>query len=281
MGSLWKRRIIVEIGGAKWEHPEYHITGQVVMTDRGQPAKAKVRLFNLSLRSMNAITRKMPMTVQAGHEEATIRTIFSGVIDRVQAEWTKTESILTVEAQEKRVEALQKRVPGLSFQPGTSVEDVVREVFQSVGITPGVIQGGGLVYEKRGYNLDPQHTAARALDELAGDVTRYAGRKWVWYVANGRGHFVPDGQPTGLSWTVSPKTGLIRFPMPTEAATVDEEMQSSRDWLVQTVLLPGIVPGDQITVESKRNPISGVVVSVSHSFSPDGEFATALVVRRK
>lgn len=280
MGTLWKRRIIVTIGGAKWEHPEYWITGQVVMTDRGQPARAKIRLYNLSLRSMNAITRKMEVTVEAGHEEATIRRIFQGVVDRVHAEWTKTESILTVEAQEKRVEALQKRVPGLSFQPGTSVEDIVREVYKSVGITPGVIQGGGLVYEKRGYNLDPQHTAARALDELANDVTRHAGKKWIWYVANGRGHFVPDGAPTGLSWTVSPKTGLIRFPMPAEAVTTDEEMESERDWVVQTVLLPGIVPGDRITVESKRNPVSGVVVSVHHSFAPVGDFTTTLVVRK-
>lgn len=280
MGNLWRRRIIVEIGGARWEYPPYYITGQVLLQARGQPAQAKVRLFNLALKSMNAIRRRMEMTISAGHEEATVRRIFLGVVNQVSAEWTRTESILHVKAQEKRVEVLHKRLPGLSFAPGVSAEDVVREVFRSVGIEPAVVDGGGLRYEKHGYNLDPQHTVARALDELADDVGRHTGRKWVWYVAGGRGYFVADGTPTGLAWTLTPKTGLIRFPLPAADVTTDEEHEHAQDFVVESVLLPGIQPGDTLTVQSKRNPISGTVESVTHTFSPDGEFRTTVVVRR-
>jgi hypothetical protein len=150
-----------------------------------------------------------------------------------------------------------------SWPGGASASEVLDRVIARSGLARGVVRLGEDVRWATGYAAFG--SVRQVVDRLA-RATRSA-----WAVQDGAIQVWPIGeQRLSRGYTLSPSSGLLDSP----------EQRDGGRWLVRSLLLPSIRPGDAITVRSRALDGAMIVQDVTHSAdSWDGAFESALIVR--
>ena len=255
--TLFRRKIALTVNQTKVE--ELQVDFEVVKSLAKEPNTLSARVYNLSQETREKWTALNGAGVQldAGYEEGGYGTIFLGKLEGTQTTIEGPDRVTVVEATDGRYEQSQRI--SKSYGPGTSVETVARDLIKYIGKGVGNVidklrsgaESGGLANTlKNGFVVD-----GRAFDELD-KLARSRGLEAS--IQDGRIQLLGKNLPNArTAYKLTPETGLIASP----------SVDSKKILKCKTLLIPDIVPGRQIVVDSDFVKGSYRVIRVTYTGS--------------
>jgi hypothetical protein len=250
-----------------------HIAFEVQRTIRSaQPGKATVRLWNLTRDRQSEIEQaeSAQVIVEAGYTgDRGAEQIFNGELFRargggsgfqqraIRSEQSATDIVTIVEARDGGGQIQGARIEQ-SFEPGVSVETVLRACATALGVGAGNIDSVASIAQLvAGGSTYPEGTVLSG--SASRELTRILdGLDLRWSVQHGALQILRRGQPLqAQAIRLSPSTGLVGFP---DVGT--------RGRVHATALLtPDLWPGRAVILESSR--VEGRYVIQSTTFKGD------------
>lgn len=245
-----------EVQEATQSRDTLRVVFEVQKGNTKNPNSAKVEIYNLSRDSRQAIaaTERPLVIIEAGYT-GNIQQLFRGNLVFAQSERRGTDFITRVESGDGQQQLATARV-NESFAPGTQITQVVEALSAAIDIDPGNLisrfQEGGL---RKGITefVSGRVISGRVIDELR-KITDSAGLELS--IQDGRFQVLDPDRDTGeTAFLVTPRSGLIGSPDTGDQGSVE----------FTTLLLPGLLPGRRVRLESAEIEGDYRVEKVTHS----------------
>lgn len=150
--SKWIRETIVMVGGATFTYQGYEIHFDVTFDDTEDPDQAKVKIFNLTPETENAIEVGDEFVLMSGYQ-GNIGTLLEGIVTDCHSEVDGTERICEIEASDTSEEKLNKQITK-AWGPGVTASEVAEYVIDEAGLEVGEISLKEDVEYEHGYCVD-------------------------------------------------------------------------------------------------------------------------------
>lgn len=216
---------------------------KVTRSVRREPNRAEIQIYNLSETTRSQVENGGEISLFAGYEDPP--QLFRGDSRYVWTVWDGFDAITTVTARDGGRAYADVQI-ARSYNPGTLVATVVRDIVDAMGIGRGNLEDFSLTLRDQSTLADGYVAHGRA-SRVLNDLIRSSGHRWS--VQNGSLQIQRQGQALQTrSVVLSADSGLIGVP------TWDERGNRTRGrrGLLSAVSLiqPGIEPGRQVRVEA-------------------------------
>lgn len=221
------------------------------------PNNAEVQLYNLAESTRNKLTEKPDNTVriEAGYESA--EQIFFGVLRRATVE-RQNEDIVTMlsagDGEDKQTATISK-----SWATGTPISKILKDFVSALGLGLGNSLEFPFALTSYGSVLTKGLTISGPLTEEFHQFLRSLGLKYS--IQDGTLQLLDIQNPVtkGVGPLVSPDTGLIG------EARLDIDKDTKKTIVIgKALLLPDLVPGRSIKVQSNRVNGNFAVTKTNH-----------------
>jgi hypothetical protein len=211
---------------------------------RKQLAKTTSTATGAAAASNGTVAATIPCIITAGYQQRK-SVLFSGELRAAQDRSVGPNVITELSTGDGDTAITQSRI-NLSIPHGASLSQVVNLVFQAFG---PAVQAGNLQSAITQFQNSPQAAQMFAKGgvmkgsaaEIMSDLCRSIGAQWS--VQNGALQILPLGEPApGVATVVDEDHGMVGIP------TVDSKGIAN----VQTLMLPGVIPGSMIQLTSRN-----------------------------
>lgn len=225
-------------GGAGIELVGLRFNFNVKKTKTSEPNTATIKIYNLAQNTRDNIQAKnQGIVLSAGYRDYSER-LFVGVIKRLEHKRDNTEIVTEMECKDGGIDLSRSVEFKKSYASGTSKLRIIKDILKAM---PHVIEGK--ISSDATSGVIP---GKLALSGGARIVLNKLARAWgfEWSVQNGALNILELGTGTitnqAMAIVLKPNTGLIGSPVKTD-----------RGAKFQSLLIPDIVPGSYITLESE------------------------------
>lgn len=216
------------------------------------PNTAEFVVYNLSPEHQDLLgSDEQTLLFSAGYQDSQ-ETLFLGIVERARTEKVDGTYKTRLQAGDGTSKIVESRV-SKSFARGTLVAEVVRTLVKSLQIGEGnlpilaptlALTSGSLLP----HALTLHGSAATGLTEICNSLG------CSWSIQNGVFQIQKNGVPVGLGPLVTPDTGLIGSPQSEPKNVVT----------FQTLLVPGIFPGQYVFLKSAKRSGTVEVTQTRH-----------------
>lgn len=225
-----------------------HISFEIEKVETVGGNKAKVMVSNLSLASQKKIkaNANMLLVLQVGYKDGNgLETILVGTIVDVSHDNSKPDSTTTIEVEDGNGYTKKSRVK-VSFGKGAKAISPINSALDSFGVPKKVSAVVTRLLDKTlptGYSFSGY--ASDLIDEICDD------NNLTWSIQNNEFKIYPK---TGTDENAPIKSVLINSPIhkvkkSQNASALDKDFTG---WTIDALLMPKVLPGGTITVESKE-----------------------------
>lgn len=281
MSSLFNKICSVSIGPENSEGIKLsglRVVFSINKSTKAEENHAKITLTNLSKESINYIEKDQVIILKAGYEEDTgERILFSGYISNFYTDYSSKPDIHTIIEAIDGSKKLEESDLSICYEGNMTIKQILKDLSKKIRspeildlsklpiLTNKTLNGLSFVGEIR-YLLD-------YLGKSAG---------FEWSIQNGSLKICALGSSnTQVVTHISPESGLIGSPERMLDITKSKKDGEIPGWKVKTLLLPGIEPGNPISIESRDISKGSIfkVYSIEHSGDTDGnDWTTSLKV---
>jgi hypothetical protein len=213
-------------------------------THRFQLAKATAKPAGKASAGNGTVAAVVPCIIMAGYQQR--KTLFfSGELRAAQDKTSGPNVVTEISSGDGDTAITQARL-NVSVAPGATLSQVVNQVLAAFGpaVQPGNLQSALAQFAgsaQASQAFAKGMTLKGSASEIFTDICRSIGAQWS--VQNGALQILPLGQPApGVATVVDENHGMIGTP------TVDSKGIA----VVETLMLPGIIPGSLIQLTSKN-----------------------------
>jgi len=198
-----------------------------------EPNALSLSVYNLNDRSIGFIqSEDAVITLQAGYR-GMIENIFSGDVDHTEVTRQGPDRVTKIESGDGS-RAIESRV-AFSFDSGTTVAEVVEKVMASMSAKSVIGEIKGAMTDQFANGFSASGLAKDVMDRLA------AKMDFSWSIQDNEITVIPKTEASDdVAIFVSPQTGLLGSPSPTEGGLV-----------LNTLMLPKARPGKKINLSSR------------------------------
>ena len=231
-------------------------TFRLVRDDKPEPNTAEIAIYNLSADSRAQLQGKgFRCVLQAGYGDQ-VEQIFSGEVRQFDHLRAGVDWVTKLELGDGERAWRHARVAE-SFNPGTSIADVLKKVVGAVASDPGnALQ----VAQRIAGEFSAGYVAhGRAAVELTQLLEPHG---YTWSVQDGRMQILgPDEYTADVGPLVSPSTGLVGTP----EIGAPEKKGGRHTLKLKSLLLPGMRPGQRFELRSAAKTGTFKAKKVSHT----------------
>ena len=266
----------IEIAGGDGVADSLDIDFKIEKTNRAEPNKAEIKIYNLNDDHRNELVRRFgsqvekskrkPLRVEleAGYEgEGNRGLIFAGDLRNLIVKREGQDFVTTISGADGGHAFKTGRI-SRAFGAGTSVSTVLRACVDALGIGTGNLSEFEAAAKLTALGTQFSHgtvlsgSAERELDHLV----KAAGLEWS--VQNGSLQLRRKGQPVqAKAYRLAADTGLVGVPFPEVDATVlpnasgkpnASKTAARRSGLVncKTLIIPSLAPGQKVDLDSEE-----------------------------
>lgn len=269
---LFDRRWRIQVGSL--DVSELACTFKASRSLSGYAGTCELTIKNLSEEHrqeiLHAPRRTTFVEIQAGYKEG-LSVIFRGDLRKRSVARENTDWIIKITAGDGEHAMRNARV-NRGFAAGTSLQDVMQHIADAMGVgignAPQALRGAALgalddVFHEGTVLYGPAAAALTSLTAAAG---------LTWSIQDGNLQVLPRGGALAREAIVlSPETGLLGAP----------EVVNRRTLNLKAFLIPGLVPGQQVVLESAIAQGAWRITHADYSGETHGQdWTAALTVHR-
>lgn len=206
---------------------------------------SKLTIYNLSKPTRNAITEIDDLCiVQVGYKEQGLTTIFAGDIKEVSHNTTPPD-ITTILNLGDGYTTTRESYSNVSFKEDTNIKTVLQKIVGDLKLSTKNFDFN----EIKDFVFKGGFQASAPTRDVLNDLSKTGD--FEWSIQNDRLKITSKNVTTGDAIVfLTPKSGLIDTP---ERITFIEDGQNQKKgWKLRTLLMPTILPGDFVAVQSKE-----------------------------
>jgi len=275
-------RLVVGKGGAQGVEvkPPMRMKFDIKKDDTKNPNRSRITIYNLKPDTRKALEQPdTRCSLEVGYvEEGGPVNIFTGEVIEAYSEFDGPNIATTLELGEG-VKAIRDGVVSLGYPRGTGTAQAIRDVAGRMGLSVVMPDDAPQREWQNGFSF---HGAGHsALDQ----ITRYAGLSWS--IQGNALQIVRTGGTTNRQvFVLNARSGLIKHPERVRAnsketakvadtsgntARVPKKTEKKDGWRVTSLVLPSVMPGDRVKLESRT--VEGVltVEEIHHQGDTHGD----------
>lgn len=264
----------VEIG------PPLRMKFDIKKDDGKNPNRSRVTVFNLKPETRRGLEEPdVRCVLDVGYaEEGGPSNVFTGDVIEAYTEFDGPD-IATVLELGEGVIAIRDGIVSLGYPKGSGTTAAIRDVASRMGLSLVMPEDAPEKAWQGGFSF---HGAGRsALDQ----ITRYAGLSWS--IQGTTLQVVRTGGTTNRQvFVLNARSGLIKHPervrsnrreaakvtdQQGETARVPKKTEKKDGWRVTSLVLPSVLPGDRVKLESRTVEGVFVVEEVQHQGDTHGD----------
>lgn len=213
MSRLWNRQINIIFalrGEQGTKHPDLRIIFEIDKTSETNANPAKIQIYNLKESSRTFLEQKENVIVilEVGYED-NVDQLFTGDIVKSSTKKEGSDLITTIEAKDGTF-VLENSHIDKSYEAGTNIKDVAKDVIKSMKETGGLIINS--VEEILGETLQNGMSISGSSKKILENITNKQGREFS--IQDNELQIVKQGgSTTEEAILLTPQTGLIGKPI--------------------------------------------------------------------
>lgn len=244
------------------------IAFEIEKSAEGAPNVGRCEIFNLTetTRSLFKAGRDV-MIINAGYRESDDGSRLCCALDvfDVRIEY-KPPDIVTVVAGGDGIHTLRNKKLSVSYEPGVSVKQVIRDVVKQLGVALKDAQMPELTDETYANGFSEAGTTSDVMDRLTGRL----GASWSFQ--DGEIEVAPRNAPASSDIVLlNKKTGLIGLPQKRNKVQSVYVPIVRPGWIVNSLLNPRIQPNGRVRLQSQGVDAVYRVLNVKHSGHTRGQ----------
>ena len=279
MASMLRRRVRLTIG--EWRIEDLEVAFDVVFTADAEGNTASFEIYNLSRAKIveaEALSRETPIDFECGYGD-TLNLVYRGLLDFVETDQRSEDVVVRFVGRAGLNARAMATQFNQSFAAGTPVRQVLALLVQTLGIGAGNLPelqaefnmgGTGRAFTNGAAFSGPAWDSLSEMLSQAGYTVSIVNEELVVLAL--------DGSLKNTAILLSPQTGMIGTP---SLALETGDGASTKLLRASTIMIPGLTPGRQVSVESKFvNGLFRVTRSTYRGAWQAGEFGVDIEARR-
>ena len=244
MSEKWLRWVEVQIGSLLITIDDLDIEFTVENNTDNKAGQAEIAIYNLSDSSKSKIKKGEIIQLKAGYRDD-YGIIFYGTIDKKWDEREGADVKTVIQASDSTKQLWQSGYVVKKYPKGTSVANIVRDMFSMAGVPVGKIEDPGVVLQKDMiFKGSPKRIVETCLNIINGNIAKGWGNVppdvaiqrlnqdgWTAYVKNNMGYLVKKSFKDVEAIVLSSETGLMEvIPEESEDAKIDYRIRCLLCW---------------------------------------------------
>ncbi len=240
----WLRWVEVQIGSLLITIDDLDIEFVVENDTDNKAGQAEIAIYNLSDSSKSKIKNGEIIQLKAGYRDD-YGIIFYGTIDKKWDEWEGVDVKTVIQASDSTKKLWQSSYVVKKYPKGTSVANIVRDMFSMAGVPIGKIEDPGVVLQKDMiFKGSPKRIVETCLNIINGNIAKGWGNVppdvalqrlnqdgWTAYVKNNMGYLVKKSFKDVEAIVLSSETGLMEvIPEEGEDAKINYRIRCLLCW---------------------------------------------------
>jgi len=244
LSEKWLRWVEVQIGSLLITIDDLDIEFTVENNTDNKAGQAEIAIYNLSDSSKSKIKKGEIIQLKAGYRDD-YGIIFYGTIDKKWDEREGADVKTVIQASDSTKQLWQSGYVVKKYPKGTSVANIVRDMFSMAGVPVGKIEDPGVVLQKDMiFKGSPKRIVETCLNIINGNIAKGWGNVppdvaiqrlnqdgWTAYVKNNMGYLVKKSFKDVEAIVLSSETGLMEvIPEESEDAKIDYRIRCLLCW---------------------------------------------------
>lgn len=260
--GVWGSKAKIVCGNTTIKSDDLDVEFDISFDDDMEANEAEVTIYNLSDNTINKLTRKAYITIEAGFDDDT-GIIFSGYIDKPTTTYEGADKVTTLRC----LDDISKRtLEEITYAEGTAASYILKDLISKTGTPIAVFD------MRRDWTYEDEQKVDGDLMECIKRYSQVCGVST--FVKNGKIYSRHIKNGDNIGFTLSEDTGLIGSPTAySEEMTAEDFKETIEGWECQMLLQHRISAGVIINLSSLAAKGQYRVRSGRHSFS-NGECIT-------